>query len=213
MTQPPVPQRPESEPPPPGIAERLVAQSGFVAYETGTDIFDEPVLVYAARPAGFWPDFDVYDHVGRPRGFARSERSMPGAPVVRATYYDAGMSELLAVRSRSRFTNITFDVTGIADCKVFGRGTAELAFMANNEHYGTISGSRLGGLTSSSLRILDHRGVKVGTIRSFTEGLLFNRVTHYVVSIDQGPSRPGSELRRMLVVAPTMIALVASGAS
>ncbi len=201
---------PPPSPPPPGRAEKLVAQSGFVVYEGGNSVFDESLLVYIARPHKQWPDFDVCDHVGRPLAYSRSERRSSmfkrRNPVV---YYDQRMNQILHIRSTMGGFSMAFEVSGVANCRVSGGPTrmGRLVIEANNEQYGTIIGSRMRGMLASSIEIVDDRENRIAAIRSFGDGGLFSKVWHYVMSIEPGLR---GELRRTLVGVPSIIATVRS---
>lgn len=196
-------------PPPPGKAERLVAQSGFVVYEGGSSLFDESVLVYVARTRDLWPEFDIYDHVGRPLGYSRNVPD--SGPVLlerwsqdRSAYYDHGHNELLRVANSG---NSVFNVTGGATCRVVSewKNMGNMIISANNEPYGAVVGPRYRGLTDSTLRILDARQAQVGAIKVLEEGRWPNSIRHYVVSVEAGLR---GELRSIAIAVPTMVAVI-----
>ncbi|MGH1492742.1 MAG: hypothetical protein ACRBK7_25670 [Acidimicrobiales bacterium] len=224
----------EISPPPPGLAERLVAQSGFVVYEGGNSLFNETVLVYLAKPRKERPDFDIFDHVGRPVGISRLQnRRFNVGSHGTTVMYDAGMNETLRVKPTFTPLSMTFAVSGVASGRVIGGGNrfgdlvigpdvqtakpgpyrvaptkATVHGPVPNvmQHYGSIAGPKLRGLTASSLMILDQQKNQVGQIRVFSEGRWFSRVRHYVMSIE--PTVKG-ELRRLLITVPTIITTVA----
>lgn len=209
LPPPPRPATVGQEPPPPGRAQRLVARAGFVVYEAGRSIFDEPVLVYLARTSTHWPDFDVVDHVGRVLGHARLQvrRSarLTAGPI---TLFDPGGHRLLSVRPESKLFRFAYRISGVASADYVMRslGSSELVIEAGNERLGSVLGRGFRGLSGSHLSLLDHDRRQVGEIRTFVEHRrLLAPVDSFVVRYE--PALRG-DLRRLSLAAPMVIALI-----
>jgi hypothetical protein len=193
---------------PPGKVEALVAKSGFTVYEPGRNLFDEPLMVYLARPRSQWPNFDIYNHTGRILGASRSKRRNSLTQIRAATnYYDRRMNQILRVQPHPGAFKLTFEVTGVANAEVVSTMSrfGDLIIQANNEPYGMLDSPPLLGMSATYIKILDLHKNQVGAIRTFRTDALFRRTDNYVVSID--PQVRG-ELRRVLITVPTMIAVI-----
>jgi hypothetical protein len=185
----------------------LVAKSGFTVYEPGASVFDESVLVFLATMHDDWPDYQVLDHVGRPLAYSkflgRDEKpwSRHRSPTV---FSDPLNNEIFQLLAKSGFGDLSFEVSGVSSGQLVrtNKRDAHLTLMANKEPYGAVAGGMLTGLSASELRIFDDAKREVGAIRRFREGTRGRKVDNYVVSIQPGLR---GELRRMLVVVPTVI--------
>ncbi len=192
-------------PPPPNLAQQLVARSGFVLYEGGRSVFDESVLVYQAKHKSSWPNCDITDHVGRTLGLIRRQGRGGFAKQGPAAVFDPGGAELLRVAQGTKRFNFVFDVTGVASARYETStiGGREMVIEANNERFGSIRGPAYRGMTASTMEILDQNRNPVGGIRSISAGSSFSSWDHYVMSIKP---HVGGELRRLLIAAPLVIA-------
>lgn len=204
--EPPLPSDWGGQPPPPGLAQKLVAKAGAVVYESGNSMFDESVLVYVAQLSGLnrSADFEIVDHLGRGLGWTRR---VPGKGRWTANrsvgVYDGGGTKVLHANGRRSF-GFSVELSGVAAATVKLEGRSRLTLTSGRESYGALSGGGWLGYASSHLVLIDHRDTEVGSVRRIRFGRLGAHRTHYVVSFKPGLR---GELRRLAVAAPVIIKL------
>ncbi len=190
-------------PPPPNLAQQLVSQAGFAVYEGGHSMFDEPVLVFLARPKRSWPDFDVTDHVGRGLGFAQVSVRRGMVLTRRSDVMDTSGTSVLGIKPKVGFS-LSFTVSGVANASLRARSPG-LVIETGGMRIGAVGGSRFLGLGGDRLTLLDDQERPVGTFRSFKRGGLFDRVDDFVVSLDR---KCPDYLRDLVPALPTIIVMI-----
>jgi hypothetical protein len=209
--EPPIPASGGPQPPPPGLAQRLVAKAGAVVYEGGNSMFDESVLVYipSVPRKSFQPpknllELNIVDHVGRRLGWstestAKRKRWMAN-PV---TIHDTAANEVLRLRVRTGLRFVV-EVSGVASAQIRQTDRKTFVLRSGGEPYGRMEGSGLLGVNNTTMRLFDLNDDNVGVLHRLYEGGTLAGQTHYVLAMKPGLR---SELRRLLVTAPLVTTL------
>ncbi|MGI9597624.1 MAG: hypothetical protein ACR2QK_15785, partial [Acidimicrobiales bacterium] len=152
-------------------------------------------------------------HVGRALGASRRQVPRTFSPLggfvtkSRSAVFDPAGARLLDVRPGGQLFKLSYAVTGVATGHYItpSIGPTKLSIGADNEPYGSIVGRGFKWIHDPTLTILDHDDQPVGAIRSFPRRNNWSPTVDYVLSVK--PTLRG-ELRRLLIAAPTVVAMV-----
>lgn len=183
----------------------MASRAGFTVYEGGTNILNEPVLVYLGMSWRSSLEFKIFDHVDRIRGYAKHTRSLGSPGRTPCQVHDPWGSPLIQIRPRPAPYEASYQVEGVVSGVFFASpyGAWELVIMAHNEAIGYINGRASGGVGSSEMIAFDHDRNEVASLRWFFErSNLLRRTASCVVSIDPNL---GGGLRRLLIATPIVV--------
>lgn len=194
---------PHNRPPPPNHAQGLVARSGYTVYESGTSLFDQPVLVYEASRE--FPNVHIFDHLGKPMGRAVKEHRgwLSNGPI---RFFDNWGNEVLQMRQQVGLGDPSYSITGVVNAKLSASLTGgRITITQNGMVHGELSGGGIMGAAGNFLKIFDPAHRKVGEVKGHHEYHYFlSSVYSYVISVD--PSIRGP-LRQALVAVPVAMGM------